>query len=270
MLAADDFLAFKDAMVRRNIDLELQALTLLKKQMGHSPLAYDRERTGDYPTIKTSSLEDEEKVLEKAMKMSEAQYNLEHSMDDEELQRLIEQAKKESLHLYQQQMEQREEEEGGQGEEGGQRETAVNVGLENTASRDGAANKEEVVWTSSVQGGCAPQPKGTEEKPKHESDTQQGHTVTETAKGMRSTTAVLPPLAGHTQSLPTALETTRERKLSDDTSGVGSGHDAMTKWLEGAQSDLHSDSTKAANRASNTPHTQLSSVRLFSAVTHIH
>ena len=81
-------------MVRRNIDLELQALTLLKKQVGHSPQAYDKD------TGAKSRAGDEDKMLEEAVKLSEAQFEYERSMDEEELKRMIEQAKRESLEFY--------------------------------------------------------------------------------------------------------------------------------------------------------------------------
>ena len=114
VLAADDFLLFKSIMVRRNIDLELQALKLLKNQTGHSPISYNKSSTpGDTSSDDLSGVnrvqsqkdkeEEDEKILREAVKLSEEQYRLECSMEDEELQRSIEQAKQESLEMYRQQ-----------------------------------------------------------------------------------------------------------------------------------------------------------------------
>ena len=106
VLAADDFLLFKSSMVRRNIELELQALNLLKNQMGHSPVAYDKDSsatdTGRERTAREREEEDEQ-IMREAVKLSEEQYRLERSTEDKELQELIEQAKRESLELYRQQ-----------------------------------------------------------------------------------------------------------------------------------------------------------------------
>lgn len=112
VLAADDFLLFKSIMVRRNIDLELQALTLLRNQTGHSPVSYNKESTPGDTSDDSSSVnrvksqkeeEEDEKILREAVKLSEEQYELERSMENDELQRLIEQAKQESLEMYKQQ-----------------------------------------------------------------------------------------------------------------------------------------------------------------------
>lgn len=100
-------------MVRRNIDLELQALTLLRNQTGHSPVSYNKESTTGDTSDESSSVnrvksqkeeeEEQEKILREAVKLSEEQYELECSMENDELQRLIEQAKQESLEMYKQQ-----------------------------------------------------------------------------------------------------------------------------------------------------------------------
>lgn len=245
MLAADDFLLFKEAMVRRNIDLELQALTLLKKQMGQSPVVYDTDKTGDDPVKSPKkSAEDEEKMLQEAMKMSEAQYDLERSMDDEQLQRLIEQAKRESLQLYQQQ--QMEQEKGG--EEG--------VSLVKTSSVQEASPRGSQHITTSTSSGPE-QGVHLEEEKVAQPNIQSGHPETETMKETVSQTTVLPPLVVHTHPLPT-MKSTGE-KMSVTESGVESSGDAMAKWLEGAKSHPHSDPSQTANAASSL-HTTLSSV----------
>lgn len=252
MLAADDFLLFKGVMVQRNIDLELQALTLLKKQMGHSPVAYDRERAGDDPVnSQRKSVEEEEKMLEEAMKMSEAQYNLECSLDDEQLQQLIEQAKQESLRLYQQQQMKTEPEKG-------RAVTSSGASLENTARRDRTE-----VTISSVQDGqnACSQPEQrvpqVEEKAA-QPHTQSGHPETKTAKETVNRTTALPPLEGQTHP---PMGNTGE-KISVNESGVGSSSgEAMAKWLEGARSHLHSDSSQT-NAASGSSHSSVSTSEL--------
>lgn len=251
MLAADDFLLFKGVMVQRNIDLELQALTLLKKQMGHSPVVYDRERAGDDPVNgPRKSVEEEEKMLEEAMKISEAQYNLERSLDDEQLQQLIEQAKQESLRLYQQQQMKTEPEKG-------RAVTSSGASLENTAKRD----RTEV--GSSVQDGqnACSQPEQrvpqVEEKAA-QPHTQSGHPQTKTAKETVNQTTALPPLEGQTHP---PMGNTGE-KISVNESGVGSSSgEAMAKWLEGAMSHLHSESSQT-NAASGSSHSSVSTSEL--------
>ena len=107
ILAADDFLAFKAIMVQRNIDLEQQALALLQKQLGHSPEVYQAS-TEEPPGVNRSEKEDS--TLKKVLQQSKKEFDLQSSLEEEELQRLIELAKEESLKLYQaSQREQQEE-----------------------------------------------------------------------------------------------------------------------------------------------------------------
>ena len=105
ILAADDFLAFKALMVQRNIDLEQQALALLQKQLGHSPEVYQAEPL----RVNKSEEQGEDSTLKKVLQQSKKEFDLQSSLEEEELERLIELAKEESLKLYQ--ASQREQEE---------------------------------------------------------------------------------------------------------------------------------------------------------------
>ena len=106
ILAADDFLAFKAMMVHRNIDLEQQALALLQKQLGHSPEVYQAEPL----RVNKSEKQGEDSTLKKVLQQSKKEFDLQSSLEEEELERLIELAKEESLKLYQaSQREQQEE-----------------------------------------------------------------------------------------------------------------------------------------------------------------
>lgn len=97
ILAADDFLVFKHLMVQRNIDLELQALALLQKQLGHSPEAY--QAGGDTPKERHHG--DDDSVLQEVLRQSKQEFDLQNSLDEDELERLIEIAKEESLRFSQ-------------------------------------------------------------------------------------------------------------------------------------------------------------------------
>ena len=85
-------------MVQRNIDLELQALALLQKQLGHSPEAY--KAGGGEPPRKSRSDEDDS-ILQEVLRQSQREFDLRNSLDEDELERLIEIAKEESLRLSQ-------------------------------------------------------------------------------------------------------------------------------------------------------------------------
>jgi len=98
ILAADDFLVFKHLMVQRNIDLELQALALLQKQLGHSPEAY-QAGGGDPPKERRHG--DDDSVLQEVLRQSKQEFDLQNSLDEDELERLIEIAKEESLRFSQ-------------------------------------------------------------------------------------------------------------------------------------------------------------------------
>ena len=248
VLAADDFLLFKGIMVQRNIDLELQALALLNKQLGHSPVVYDRERAGDDPVnTPRKSVEEEEKMLAEAMKMSEAQYNLECSLDDERLQQLIEQAKQESLQLYQKQQMEMEQEKG----------RVAGASLENTV-RTEVTSSEQDGQNASLRGSQLKQTVLQVEEKAAQPHTQSGHTDTEMAKETVNQTPALPPLKDQTHP---PMESTGQ-KMSVNESDVGSSSgEAMAKWLEGARSYLHSDSSQT-NAASGSSHTAVSTSAL--------
>ena len=97
-MAADDFLVFKHLMVQRNVDLELQALALLQKQLGHSPEAY-RAGGGDPP--KEGRCDNDDSILQEVLRQSKQEFDLQNSLDEDELERLIEIAKEESLRFSQ-------------------------------------------------------------------------------------------------------------------------------------------------------------------------
>ena len=108
VLAADDFLVFKSVMVRRNIELELRALERLKIEMGLQPVAYrsgEENGMGAHDKASSQPNPEDEKTLSDVLKKSEEEYKLKCSMDEEELQKLIELVKAESLQLYKQNLE---------------------------------------------------------------------------------------------------------------------------------------------------------------------
>ena len=168
MLAAGDFLLFKEAMVHRNIDLELQALTLIQKQMGHSPSAYDKDRAGEQPGAggpKTSQqrLEEEERVLKEVMKLSEAQYKLECSMAE-----WLEQAKVESLQMYRQSQQQKDRDKGGEmavgQEESGERQIAIGDGRDGKEGSGAAEGRELTGDTGGREGALSKEREGAPSK----------------------------------------------------------------------------------------------------------
>ena len=95
-------------MVQKNIELELRALSLLQRQLGHSPKAYSGDPEEEFLQGKGASGEDDT-VLEEASKQSSKEYDLRQSLDEEELERLLEMAKAESLRLYRAQQREQEE-----------------------------------------------------------------------------------------------------------------------------------------------------------------
>ena len=94
VLASEDFMLFKSMMVQRNIDLELQTLSLLEKQLGHSPEAYDPSTDTKEP-LRVSSEED--KIMEEVLRQSKEEYE-ENVLKEEEM---LSHVKEESLQLYQ-------------------------------------------------------------------------------------------------------------------------------------------------------------------------
>ena len=252
-------------MVRRNIDMELQALTLLGKQMGHSPQAYDKDSltgtTGDNDGSKKRS-EEEEKLLEEAAKLSKAQYQLEHSMDEEELQRMIELAKRESLELYQQQQQQ-------QLDKGHQVASGTRLRDE---GRRGAGKEREMADEDprgegrELESPPKPRDRGKDAKSHMERGEGKGEqklidskiahllATADNQNVAHKTERESPP---PTDSLPAAHKTqsqSRGREESAQSEMVGrqdggaeSEEDAMAKWLEVAKASLSRDPTSSAH-----------------------
>ena len=135
ILAADDFLAFKAMMVKRNIDLEQQALALLQKQLGRSPEAY-QAMTEEPPRVNRSE-EEEDSTLKEVLQQSKKEFDLQHSLEEDELEKLIELAKEESLKLYQASQREQQEE--------------IAAELEKTSLLSGVGTSEQVVDKSTQQ-----------------------------------------------------------------------------------------------------------------------
>lgn len=263
ILAADNFLLFKANMVRRNIDLELQALTLLQKQMGQSPQAYDKESVTRDPGSTDSSKKrlEEERLLEEAMKQSEAQYQLECSMDEEELQRMIEQAKRESLELYQQQQQQQQLAKGERGVEGGEEGRRYRV----VRSEDGKPESQEskhFANSKDLGGNSQPQDERRERKEADSLKTlpttiANSHQLTQNPQGELLVPASdkLPPLPAVDKTTESKTEVTPERgqQRTEGQDGGVKSEDAMAKWLEVAKAGLSSDPRGSAH-SSPAPH----------------
>lgn len=229
VLAADDFLLFKTMMVQKNIELELRALELMKKRMGHSPSVYDKNKQSEEgeeskPGPGTSgdqSLEAEDKLLEEALKLSERQYKLEQSME-----RLVEQAKAESLQLYQQSQKDREGE------------TASSSVL-------GGSQGPKIETTDTLDGGES-QPVEEEPTPEHRVETREiVAAVTKEMETVPQTQAS--PVVRETQSLPSPPLVKSEPKASGDLTGA----EAVAQWLEGAKSELESNVATPGRRATH-------------------
>lgn len=96
VLAAENVVLFNSLMVQKNIDLEFQALELLKTQLGHAPDAYDPNSlppTAPYD----GSLSNEEEIIQQALEESKREFEVQKYLDEEEMEKLINIATKESL-----------------------------------------------------------------------------------------------------------------------------------------------------------------------------
>lgn len=87
-------------MVQKNIDLELQALSLLQKQLGHAPDAYDPKSEPNERAISGGNKEDEDALFQEAMEQSRKEFEKQKSLDEEEIEKLIALATQESLRLF--------------------------------------------------------------------------------------------------------------------------------------------------------------------------
>lgn len=85
-------------MVRKNIDIEFQALELLKSQLGHAPDVYD-PNTPSLPALADIRFKTEEDTFQQVLEQSKREFETQKSFDEEEMIRLIDIATKKSLQL---------------------------------------------------------------------------------------------------------------------------------------------------------------------------
>ena len=214
-------------MVQKNIELELRALELMKKRMGHSPSVYDKDKQSEEgqenkpSNSGDQSLEEEDKLLEEALKLSERQYKLEQSME-----RLLEQAKAESLQLYQQSQ---------KGEEGETASTSVLSGTQGP----------KIEATDALDGG-EPQPVAEEQTPERRVEMREvAAAATKEMETVPQTQAS--PVVRETQSLPSPPLVKSEPKAGGDLTGA----EAVAQWLEGAKSEMESNVATPGKRATH-------------------
>lgn len=101
--AADDFLIFKSMMVQRNIDLELQALSLLQKQLGSSPEAYKPSTNSCEPVKppqRSQEADEDDRILEEILRQSKEEYE-KQLLTEAEAEMLLTLTREESLRLHQ-------------------------------------------------------------------------------------------------------------------------------------------------------------------------
>lgn len=98
-------------MTQKNIDLELQALVLLQKQLGQSPDVYDSNaEASPTPQQKLAKRDTEEdEALKHALKLSKKESELRLMAEDQEMEKLLELAIQESLKMHQASLQQHEE-----------------------------------------------------------------------------------------------------------------------------------------------------------------
>lgn len=99
-------------MTQKNIDLELQALELLQKQLGQSIGAYDgHAKSSPTPQQKVAKQEaEEEEALQNALKLSKKESEMQ-MMEDQEMEKLMALAVQESLKMHRQESLKRQDEE---------------------------------------------------------------------------------------------------------------------------------------------------------------
>lgn len=85
-------------MIKKNIDLELEALAMFQKQTGHSINVYQE---GAMMDDNKTAREDEEKLLQEVLAKSREEYDLRQKIDEEEFERMLKMARQESLKLFQ-------------------------------------------------------------------------------------------------------------------------------------------------------------------------
>lgn len=124
LLASGDYEVFKSVMTQKNIDLELQALVLLQKQLGQLSV-YDSQGTASPSPQQELAKRDaeEEEALQGALKLSKRESELMLMTRDKEMDKLLELAIQESLKIYQASEQDERDEQASEKPAGGVKET---------------------------------------------------------------------------------------------------------------------------------------------------
>lgn len=98
ILASEQMDLFKKIMHQRNVMLERQALQMLQKELGQHPESYQDggQHEQPLPANKLHAAREEE-MLQKVLEMSKKDFETKKQKENEEMERLVELAKQESL-----------------------------------------------------------------------------------------------------------------------------------------------------------------------------
>ena len=195
-------------MVHKNIDLELQALKLMQRQLGHAPEAYQSREDDSQEALekiqKSRRLaeEEEERILREVLEQSKKEYEKHLSHEEDEMQRQLQLAKKESLKSI----------------DVPQREEGLSTALQKKLDLS-------LSLPAEVQGERAEHDEGS----KGDEDTASKSLPEQVLRKKANEDAVLPPL-------------TPSKKVdkADDKDKVS---DAASLWLESAKADVDKDKT---------------------------
>lgn len=217
LLASEDYEAFKAMMVQKNADLEYQALELLQKRLGQSPGVYqprDPNATPS-PTLKDKVAKQEaqeEKELQDALRLSLEESDSKR-MEEEEMERLLEQAIQESLKLHQ---------------------------MQTAAEQQGSSEREEKRKGSDAS-------LGTTEKPGQGKDTGTARETQPIAEKCQVQTSPeepkLPNLSGSTAKhslIPLNVVGSESGAPAGGLGGEVTGEEAAQLWIQSAKSELES------------------------------
>lgn len=204
---------FKSMMVQKNIDLELKALAILQKHLGHSPEAYMPGSCEESNSNTSLSPEEDERILLEVIEYSKKEFDLKKSMDEAELEKLVEVAKQESTRLFE------------------------------------AAEKERQILAEGVSkmGLNDLSPSGMSSVSSMNVELSESVGKVSEVSSPQSTIRDLPELPNMTS--PQRQSPLSPDMYSPESSGGESSSDAAAKWLESAKAELHDDQPSSGSIA---------------------
>ncbi|XP_071963544.1 uncharacterized protein [Antedon mediterranea] len=238
VMAADNFLIFKTMMVQRNIELELQALRMIQKRNGVMPSAMRPSR----PTDCEQAYVDDEEILQKVMKQSEAEYKRQQAEKtvDQNLDKVLATSKEEAERL---EREKKKEED--------MMKKVLKMSISEQEMMMAKTTAAQQTSLKDIPGISTSEKKSSTELKTGKSSSGIKPEASSSKSSPRQQVAPGSSKSSASSKLPTTSKSPPPLSSKSAPSKVQSGSDAAASWLDSARAEAASESTRPVHTYSS-------------------